>query len=883
MADIALAKCRGCLALVGGTINKIAQDALEIALTHDADLSLPSFQPNRSMAYHITFLTKDELRCIPNNKVIDLAPDTRHVHAAGIGGNPQAGVFYVVVIWAAGQQLRKQLGLPPKHFHITLSDKDEHEMDKGVKSLLPELPPLSPSLDLFDHLCFTLHSMGQYAEAQSYAIQMVCAFGENHKGFLRLADAALAGGYYKLSMLSYAAAYERTQDPKLSGYCLKKMATCSENTEWGCVFMEDEVSTIPEDLGPVLIVPWSNTLCFALGEANVLPTRCLQARHPLYIPKSKTLPRGALDLSLFYRLPRWFRWLIPFRFAIMSTPRREEDIMALASSYLGIRRVLTLTEEEPLRREWFEGRTISNTFMPVTNFHPPSIEQMDLVMRMFMEDDNLPLLVHCGGGKGRAGTVAASYIVASGFKCPPSYEQNQPEYSAADAIATLRSLRPGSLETERQEKFVSEWASAIWKRQCIFPEVPSEAPPCPLAVEGSLQDLKDGDLFLLVGLPGSGKTWVSKSLLARDPKRWQHISQDESGSRALLETEIGRVAKGKRVLLDRCNMAVEDRKSWLSLASNWVTNPVCVWFDYDKELCLSRAQRRVGHPTLKPGNRVRNAVAGMEKMFARPTTSEGFKAVAIIRSFQAAQELVRHLSPSVGIFKFPRTPHLINLGAATDDDEHVQLAIDTTKGNTRVVVTEKVDGANMGFSLSADKQILVQNRSHYVNPTSHDQFKKLGAWVDKHRQELLKLLDRDPYFPERYILFGEWLYATHSIAYSRLPDYFMAFDLYDRQTGAFISTKALRGLLADTSISVVPLLHEGVLPGESELKEMVQRKSTYYEGRVEGVYLKVETDLAVVHRAKIVRSDFIAGNEHWTKAALQVNAIDAHDLVPITP
>lgn len=852
----------------------MAQEALKSALSHDAQVSLPSFQPKRSMPYHITVLTKDELRNISNDKVNELAPELRHIHAAGIGGNPQAGVLYVVVIWAAGQQLRKQLGLPPKHFHITLSDKDDHDMDKGVKSLLPELPPLQPSSDLFDHLCFTLHSMGQYAEVESYAIQMVCASETSHKGFLRLADAALAGRYYKRAMLSYAAAYERTEDPKLSGYCLKKLAICSENTEWGCVFTEDEIGTIPAELASVLIVPWSNTLRLALGRASTLPTLGLHARHPLYIPSSKTLPQGArLDISQCYRLPRWFRWLIPFRFAIMSTPRREEDILALASPYLGIRRVLTLTEEEPLRREWFEGRSISNTFMPVTNFHPPSIEQMDLVMRMFTEDDNLPLLVHCGGGKGRAGTVAAAYIVASGFKCPPSYDQTQPEYSATDAIATLRSLRPGSLETERQEKFVSEWASTIWKRRCIFPEVLCEPPPCSLTVEGPLQDLKDGDFFLLVGLPGSGKTWVSNSLLARDPKRWQHISQDESGSRALVETEIGRAGKGKRVLLDRCNMASEDRKSWLSLASNWVTKPICVWLDYDKELCLSRAQGRVDHPTLKPGNRVRNAVDGMEKMFVRPTLAEGFQVVAIIRSFQAAQEFVRHLSPSVGIFKFPRTPHLINLGAATDDDEHVHLAIDTTQTNTRVVITEKVDGANMGFSLSEDKQILVQNRSHHVNPTSHDQFKKLGAWVEKHKEELLKLLDRDPYFPERYILFGEWLYATHSIPYSRLPDYFMAFDLYDRRTGTFASTNTLRSLLMNTSISVVPLLHEGGLPSENELREMVQRESMFYEGRIEGIYLKVEIELEVVQRAKVVRSDFIAGNEHWTKAPLQVNTI----------
>ena len=89
----------------------------------------------------------------------------------------------------------------------------------------------------------------------------------------------------------------------------------------------------------------------------------------------------------------------------------------------------------------------------------------------------------------------------------------------------------------------------------------------------------------------------------------------------------------------------------------------------------------------------------------------------------------------------------------------------------------------MGFSLSSDGQIVVQNRSHFVNSATHEQFKKLGHWVDQHRAELYAVLHRDNRFAERYILFGEWLFATHSIPYTRLPDRFMAYDLYDRSTG----------------------------------------------------------------------------------------------------
>ncbi|TEB38527.1 ATP dependent DNA ligase [Coprinellus micaceus] len=869
MADTTLSKFRGAVALAGDSIHILVRDILKRALP---DSSIPPYDP--SFGYHVTLLSKTEARLVGEDKVSQLLQpgkaDTRHLHCVGLGGNKPAGVLYLAIIWAAGQQLRKQLGLPPKHFHITLTLKDDHDMDKSVRSLFPGQFLETPSFDLLDHLAFTLQCFGDHTEAQTYSVNMVALAPENPKGFLRLADAALASNTFKLAMLSYACAYDRAEDPKLRAYCLKKLIACSAHTEWGAVFQEEEISQIPTAIGHLLVAPWSPALRQALAEEAPTPSLILEPRDSLFIPRS-VVSSARFDKDTLYKLPRFFRWLIPFRFAIMSTPRHEDDIHALASPALGIRRVLTLTEETPLRESWFNDKPICNTFLPIPNFHPPSIEQMDLVMRLFLEDENLPLLVHCGGGKGRAGTVAACYMSACGFKCP-TYAQAQPEIPASDAISVLRSLRPGSIETSQQEAFVHKWCSTLWKRQSLFPELPSEPLPCPMVTEGKLD--KDSDFFMLVGLPGSGKSWMSMSLLARDPSRWVHISQDESGSRSLCESAIGRVAKGKRVLFDRCNVSASDRKLWLDLASTWSTSAACVWFDYDRELCESRAQLRAGHPTLPPGGRVRNAINQMSNTFDRPSLGEGFKAIVTIRSFQAAQEFVAWLSPPVTISKFPRTPHLLDLGAATDDDVRADAsALAAIQGH--VVITEKIDGANMGLSLSNDRlQIVVQNRSHYVNSSTHEQFKKLGLWVERHKEELIKLLDRDPYFPERYILYGEWMYATHSIPYTHLPDYFIAYDFYDRSAGSWLGTKALKSMLSQTSISSVPVMQEGdVVPSEAELKAMVQRQSSFYEGRVEGVYVKIERGGNVVYRAKVVRSDFIAGNEHWTRGGIRPNSL----------
>ncbi|KAG6874366.1 hypothetical protein C0995_015102 [Termitomyces sp. Mi166 len=855
-APVALRTARGIFGAVGSGVDAMAEKGLEALLSLGVNL------PRRG-SYHITLFTKEELKNISSEALQTIQVDLLHIHYPGVGGKPKEEVYFVVIIWAAGQQIRKQFGLPPKNFHITLSTNDNHNMDKGIDSLLPGTFSLSPTPEFLDHLIYTLHIFRRYSRAQDFAKDLILLCPGSHKGYLRIGDATFILGAKKLAMLSYACAYERSDDEKLQCHCIKRIIECSEATEWGSLMLREEESQIDSKLAPLLLAPWSNGLRFALSDSNVIPSLQLEPRQSLFIPsKTTTNPH--------YKLPRFFQWLIPYHLAVMSTPRCEEDIDAIASPYLGIRHVLTLTEETPLPASWFRGKSISNTYLPIPNYHPPSIEQMDLVMTLFNDETKLPLLVHCGGGKGRAGTVAACYMVAFGFE-KPHFDQTQPTMAASEAVSLLRQLRPGSIETTQQEVFVSTWCSTIWKRQSVYPDLPSEPPPCPLIIEGTLS--KDINLFVLVGLPGSGKSTVRKSLLARDPYGCTMISQDESGSRAVCETEIGRSPGNRRVLLDRCNTAATDRKGWLSLASNWCTGSACIFFDYEPNLCIARAQMRTGHPTLPPGSRVRNAVNHMQNLLVRPTLDEGFKAVFIVRSFAAAEELILRLSPPITLFKFPRTAHLINLGAASSDDVISDVAVMPTQGT--VVITEKIDGANMGFSLSSDcSRIIIQNRSHYVNSATHEQFKKLDIWVKRHREDLLHVLNRDSYFAERYILFGEWMYATHSIPYTYLPDRFIAFDLYDRSTNIWVGRDSLEKILSSTSISLVPVIHQGTMPTNNELQNMTQLPSKFWDGRVEGVYVKVEQNNCVVARGKVVRSDFIAGNEHWSRGNLRVNGLE---------
>ena len=74
-------------------------------------------------------------------------------------------------------------------------------------------------------------------------------------------------------------------------------------------------------------------------------------------------------------MPRYFSWVVPFFFAVMSTPRNEDDIVAL--EHLGFNIIVTLTEEYPLPTCWFQGRYIRNVFVPIKDKTAPSINEVD--------------------------------------------------------------------------------------------------------------------------------------------------------------------------------------------------------------------------------------------------------------------------------------------------------------------------------------------------------------------------------------------------------------------------------------------------------------------------------------------------------------------------
>src|SRR5690606_38517769 len=116
----------------------------------------------------------------------------------------------------------------------------------------------------------------------------------------------------------------------------------------------------------------------------------------------------------------------------------------------------------------------------------------------------------------------------------------------------------------------------------------------------------------------------------------------------------------------------------------------------------------------------------------------------------------------------------------------------------------KVDGANLGLSVK-NGTLLAQSRGQYLDLQNlRGQWKHLNRWLDFRRATLI-----DELGPDR-ILFGEWCYAVHSIRYTRLPDWFLAFDVFDHSANAFCSSERRNAFCERIGVEVVPELGRGV-------------------------------------------------------------------------
>lgn len=222
-------------------------------------------------------------------------------------------------------------------------------------------------------------------------------------------------------------------------------------------------------------------------------------------------------------------------------------------------------------------------------------------------------------------------------------------------------------------------------------------------------------------------------------------------------------------------------------------------------------------------------------------------------------------------FRFPTTPHLFWLareGVPRDGKVLSPREAEELLSGV-VVVEEKLDGANLGFSLAPDGELRAQNRGQYLSEPLPKQFMRVPPWLAQHELGLRKLLR-----PE-LILFGEWCAARHSLGYDRLPDWFLLFDVYDRFSARFWTAKKRDALAAEAGVFTVPIVSSGPTT-LGALRELVNRSPSLYRTGLpmEGVVVRRESREWCEARAKLIHPDFVqAIDNHWRKLAIEWNRV----------
>lgn len=221
-------------------------------------------------------------------------------------------------------------------------------------------------------------------------------------------------------------------------------------------------------------------------------------------------------------------------------------------------------------------------------------------------------------------------------------------------------------------------------------------------------------------------------------------------------------------------------------------------------------------------------------------------------------------------FRFPHTAHLAWLGSGTPRDDKVLSASEAAALLAgEVVVEEKLDGANVGISLAEDGALRLQNRGQYLHPPFVGQFQRLSGWIAAHEEALLRELSPD------LILFGEWCAARHSVAYDRLPDWLIVFDVYDRIEEHFFSTARRDDFARRVGLPVVRTVSRGLTTLADLTRRLSAEPSVYRAGPVEGFVIRKETSDWLLARAKLVHPEFVQGiAEHWRRRRIEWNRLE---------
>lgn len=133
--------------------------------------------------------------------------------------------------------------------------------------------------------------------------------------------------------------------------------------------------------------------------------------------------------------------VLPNKLYGMPAPKKE-DLQNL--SKVGIKSIVCLLEDNSNIQNYNENG-FKSLWLPVADDKAPTFEQVKKLVEFIDEQNqnNNPVAIHCQGGKGRTGTLIASYLILKGA----SFE---------DAMSKIEANQPNAIKKDFQINFLKE-------------------------------------------------------------------------------------------------------------------------------------------------------------------------------------------------------------------------------------------------------------------------------------------------------------------------------------------------------------------------------------------------------------------------------------------
>lgn len=196
---------------------------------------------------------------------------------------------------------------------------------------------------------------------------------------------------------------------------------------------------------------------------------------------------------------------------------------------------------------------------------------------------------------------------------------------------------------------------------------------------------------------------------------------------------------------------------------------------------------------------------------------------------------------------------------ATDDEAAVIFS------GAMVCVQEKIDGANCGMGFLEGHPVVrtrtkILRKGQELKNPSQKQFAAAWNWMHDRKDRFDKLDEAGP-----YAVFGEWMVQQHGMVYDKLPEWFVAYDLFDYEKEHFVDPGKADKILRDCGFETIPITFYGqslsIKPlTYAHLEEWANLPSWFaVDAKREGIVVKVSDGEWTTDRFKMVRQGFDQG------------------------